>query len=175
VLGNNGSGKSTLLQIIAGYLSANEGSVEWMDNGEPIHRDFIYRKVAICSPTIQLWDELSLSENYNLFTRFKSLPSCANATDFAAAIELNHHLNKPLKSFSSGMRQRVKLGLAVLSDNQLLLLDEPCSHLDSKAVHWYQTLMEKNASGRTIFIASNSDERETFLSKNQIDINRYKD
>ncbi len=73
------------------------------------------------------------------------------------------------------MRQRVKLGLAVLSDNQLLLLDEPCSHLDSKAVHWYQTLMEKNASGRTIFIASNSDERETFLSKNQIDINRYKD
>lgn len=72
------------------------------------------------------------------------------------------------------MRQRVKLGLAITSDCPLLLLDEPCSHLDADAVTWYQTLLENHAKQKTVVIASNKDERETFMCKAQLDINHYK-
>lgn len=174
ILGSNGSGKSTLIQIISGYASPSEGTISWNDNGIGIKRDHLFRRVAICSPSIQLWDELTLLENHKLFVQFKKLPGIDNAREFSRILELEKHLYKPLKSFSSGMRQRVKLGLAILCDSPLLLLDEPCSHLDSKAVDWYQSILEKNASQKTVIIASNNDERETFLCASQLNINDYK-
>jgi len=174
VIGSNGSGKSTLLQIIAGYVTPSEGSITWHLNDHRINRDEVFRHVAICSPALQLWDELTLSENHSLFTQFKQLPECDSASAFAQKIELEKHIHKPLKSFSSGMRQRVKLGLAILSDSPLLLLDEPCSHMDANAVEWYQQLLRKHARERTVIVASNNDKRETFLCSEELDINLRK-
>ncbi len=174
VLGNNGSGKSTLLQLISGYASPSDGQITWNHQSQVIPRESIYRHVAICSPAIQIWDDLTLRENIDLFQQFKQLPSCNNADEFAQAVELERHVNQPLKTFSSGMKQRVKLGLAILSDADLLLLDEPCSHLDSTAVHWFQQLVEKHAKGRTMVIASNRDQRETFSCSQEVDIHEFK-
>jgi len=97
-----------------------------------------------------------------------------HSSQFAQTLQLEKHLYKPLKSFSSGMRQRVKLGLVIMSDAPLLLLDEPCSHLDANAVEWYQSLLHLNAANKTVIIASNLDERETFMCQKQFDINCYK-
>lgn len=72
------------------------------------------------------------------------------------------------------MKQRVKLGLAILSDSQVLLLDEPCSHLDAAGVAWYQTLLEKHKTNRTVVIASNNDEREIGSCSMRIDVNSFK-
>jgi ABC-type multidrug transport system ATPase subunit len=87
---------------------------------------------------------------------------------------LEKHANHSLKTYSSGMKQRVKLGLSILSDAPLLILDEPCSHLDSAAVAWFQNLLNKNSDSRLILVASNSDEREIFGCNTSIDINRYR-
>jgi ABC-type multidrug transport system ATPase subunit len=174
VLGNNGSGKSTLLQLISGYASPSDGQITWQQQSQVIPRETIYRHVAICSPAIQIWDDLTLRENIDLFQQFKKLPSFNNAEEFAQVIQLERHVNQPLKTFSSGMKQRVKLGLAILSDADLLLLDEPCSHLDSTAVHWFQQLVEKHTKGRTVVIASNRDQREIFSCSQDIDIHEFK-
>jgi len=174
ITGNNGSGKSTLLQIIAGFLSPTDGEIQWSLKQENISRDEIFRHVAICSPALQVWDDLSLEENVGLFLRFKKLPSCNSTQEFAKQIHLENNRHQPLKTYSSGMKHRVKLGLSILSDSQLLLLDEPCSHLDSSGVHWYQTLLRDYVQNRTIVIASNRDERETFICTQHIDVNSYK-
>jgi len=174
VVGNNGSGKSTLLQIIAGYLSPTRGEITWTKSEKPIPRDEVFRHVSMCSPAIQLWDELTLHENISLFLEFKNLPGCNGVVDFANTIQLEKHLTQPLKIFSSGMKQRVKLGLAILSDAPILLLDEPCSHLDHAAVEWYQNLLQNNVADRIVLVASNRDQRETFLCKQEIDVNLHK-
>jgi ABC-type multidrug transport system ATPase subunit len=83
-----------------------------------------------------------------------------NATAFAEKIELCHALDKPLSAFSSGMMQRVKLGLALLSDVPLLLLDEPTSHLDKNAVNWYHDLLISASENKTVVIATNEIEKE---------------
>jgi ABC-type multidrug transport system ATPase subunit len=103
------------------------------------------------------------------------MSSCPDYREFSHLIQLEKQLHQPLKTYSSGMKQRVKLGLSILSDAQLLILDEPCSHLDSSAVQWFQSLLTKNAANRLVVVASNSDEREIFSCNASIDINRYLD
>ncbi|MFM9004235.1 MAG: ATP-binding cassette domain-containing protein [Flavobacteriales bacterium] len=174
IIGNNGSGKSTLLQIISGFLSPSEGEIEWSLKQDTISRDELYRQVAMCSPALQLWEDLTLEENIDLFLRFKKLPDCSSTREFAEKVHLENNLYQPLKTYSSGMKQRVKLGLAMLSDSSLLLLDEPCSHLDSNGVSWFQSILKETAQNRTIVVASNRDDRETFLCSQHIDITSYK-
>ena len=174
ILGSNGSGKSTLAQIIAGYITPTQGTIAWTNNDVNIPREQVYKHVAICSPAIQLWEELTLKENVELFLQFKNMPGCADHREFSRIIQLEKHANQPLKTYSSGMKQRVKLGLSIISDAPLLILDEPCSHLDGAAVQWYQNLLENNSKNRLMIVASNSDERETFRCTKSIDINNYR-
>jgi ABC-type multidrug transport system ATPase subunit len=62
---------------------------------------------------------------------------------------------KPVKYFSSGMKQRLKLVMAIYANTPLLLLDEPCSNLDEQGIKWYRDLMKTQLGKRTILIASN--------------------
>ena len=101
VVGNNGSGKSTLLQIVSGYLSPTRGDIKWTLGDKAIARDEVFRHVSICSPAVQLWDELTLQENISLFLEFKKLPGYNTSRDFASKIQLEKNLNQPLKTFSS--------------------------------------------------------------------------
>jgi len=174
IIGGNGSGKSTLTQIISGFLSSSEGELRWTINDKPTQRDKVYEHVSLCTPVVQLWDDFTLHENIEFFLRFKALRTNLSVVDFMQMIELEKQGNRALKNFSSGMRQRVKLGLAILADTSLLILDEPCSHLDERAVQWFQQLLKSHAAGRTIFVASNKDERETFLCDSSLDVAAWK-
>jgi len=174
ILGGNGSGKSTLTQIISGFLSSSEGELSWNINGQKIARDKVHQHVTMCTPVLQLWDDFTLRENVEFFLRFKSLRNGMSASEFMRCIDLEKQEHRALKHFSSGMRQRVKLGLAIVAESSLLLLDEPCSHLDNRAVQWFQELLQTHAQGRTIFVASNKDERETFLCNSNLDVGNWK-
>ena len=72
------------------------------------------------------------------------------------------------------MRQRVKLGLAILADCPVLLLDEPCSNLDANAIAWYQTMIKEFASDKTILVCSNTVKEEYLFCTNRIEIENYK-
>jgi ABC-type multidrug transport system ATPase subunit len=172
--GAESTGKSTLAQIAAGFLSSSEGDITWKNHSDTILRDKLFAHVSMCTPLMQLWDDFTLAENFELFCRFKSTRKELSASAFAAIIGLENVKHRALKDFSSGMRQRVKLGMAILANTPLLILDEPCSHLDAGAIAWYQELLESNSDKRTILIASNNDPRELFICSQQIDITDYK-
>jgi ABC-type multidrug transport system ATPase subunit len=174
LLGSNGSGKSTLLQIISGYLTPSTGIVHWKDEQNTYSVDTIFQHVAIASPAMGLYDDFTLRENIAFFQNFKPLRNNITLKDVAERIELSKHIDKPLKHFSSGMKQRVKLGLAILSDTSLLLLDEPTSHLDANATKWYQNLLTEEVQGRSLYVASNSHEEEIFLCKERIIMEDFK-
>ena len=72
------------------------------------------------------------------------------------------------------MRQRVKLGLAVLADCPVLLLDEPCSNLDARSIEWYQNLIKEFASQKTILVCSNTVKEEYFFCDTSIEIENFK-
>lgn len=173
VTGPNGSGKSTFLKIISGFLTPTKGSISYANNNTKIGDNDIYKHVAYAAPYIDVFEEYNLKELFDFYTKFKSLKGIS-FQDFVSIIELPKVKDKTLKNFSSGMRQRVKLGLAILSETDILLLDEPTSNLDKNAIKWYQDLVTTNIKDRIVFVASNAVDEESFFCKETIDVLEYK-
>lgn len=174
ILGPNGSGKSTLLQVIGGALSPTQGSIVHRHTGRALAQEEVYRHVSIAAPYLGLYEELSLREVLEFHVRFKPLRAGLSALDVARIAYLEHAMNKPVLHFSSGMKQRLKLALAILSDTALLLLDEPASNLDAEAIEWYRTLLRAHMGDRTLVIASNRQPAEHDLCTAMIEIGNFK-
>lgn len=174
ILGSNGSGKSTLLKILSGFSSPTKGEIIFSINNKKITPDNIYKEVAYTSPYIDIFEEYNLKETFNFYTKFKSLKDNLTYQDFVSIIGLEEAQKKPLSQFSSGMKQRVKLGLAVLSNCPILLLDEPTSNLDKNAIEWYQNLVKNNIENKIVFVASNAQKAEYFFCNKSITIEEYK-
>ena len=174
ILGPNGSGKSTLLQVVAGALAPSSGTVEHLQHGTVVDPEHVYRHVSIAAPYLGLYEDLTLRETVDLHRCFKPLRQGLSVADLARIAYLEQALDKPVRNFSSGMKQRLKLALAILSDTSLLLLDEPASNLDAEAVAWYQDLLDTHLDGRTLLVCSNRQAAEHDRCDRSLDIEAYK-
>lgn len=173
ILGRNGSGKSTLLQIIAGSLTPSEGIIEIGFNGKSCDPDDVHQSLSIAAPYLELIEEFTLSEMIDFHFKFKSYLKDLNKKRLIEILDLQSSQNKALKYFSSGMKQRTKLALAIFSDTPLLLLDEPASNLDAEAISWYLDLIQRYSSDRIVIVCSNQEYEYSFC-QNQIQISDYK-
>jgi ABC-type multidrug transport system ATPase subunit len=171
ITGSNGSGKSTLLQVLCGFQPATSGNVTFSLNGNNLDQENIYKQIAYASPSLDLIEEFSLVETIKLHKNLGFLP--INTNDFLDAVQLEKHKNKALKFFSSGMRQRVKLGLCFYSNKPILFLDEPTVNFDLKAKNWYAEQLEACKRNKLIIIASN-DPLEYEMATQEISIEDYK-
>ena len=174
ILGPNGSGKSTLLQVIGGALVPTEGTIEHRLHGHTIPQEEVYRHVSIAAPYLGLYEDLSLRQAVEFHARVKPLRAGLKPADVARIAYLDQALEKPVLHFSSGMKQRLKLALAILSDTPLLLLDEPASNLDAEAIAWYRTLLQEHMSGRPLLVASNRQAAEHDLCADSVEISTFK-
>ena len=156
VLGPNGSGKSTFLKIISGHLSPSKGKIEFVSAGKNIDVDQIYKEVSIAAPYVELIEEFTLQEALTFHKKFKPFINNASVADMIALLDLEQSKDKEIKYFSSGMKQRVKLVLAICSQSRLLLLDEPTTNLDQKGIDWYLDLVQANLKDRITIVASNA-------------------
>ena len=174
ILGPNGSGKSTLLQCVAGALTLSKGTIAHELSGQVLDQERVYRHVSIAAPYLNLYEDLSLREAIDFHARFKPLRSGVDVQTLAQTAMLDQHLDKPVRNFSSGMKQRLKLALAILSDTPLLLLDEPTSNLDAAGAEWFQQLLSAHVDQRTLLVASNRQAAETALCAQAVEVERWK-
>jgi ABC-type multidrug transport system ATPase subunit len=172
LLGGNGSGKSTLLQLIAGNFLPSAGTIEYQYKQTNIPSEQIFKHLTIAAPYLELFEEFSFAELIDLQQEFK--PFQIPKQEILEVSELSHAKNKAIKYFSSGMKQRAKITLAVLADVPLLLLDEPASNLDHKSIQWYEQLINKFALHKTIIVASNKQEAEYTFCKNYLCVEDFK-
>ncbi|MFP5470592.1 MAG: ATP-binding cassette domain-containing protein [Bacteroidia bacterium] len=172
ILGGNGSGKSTLLKIISGFLSPSDGKISFSRNNEAIDINDVYKHVSYAAPYVDVYDHYTLQELINFYQKLKPLKTIN--TSFEEEFQLEGVKDKLIKNYSSGMRQRVKLGLSILSNCPLLLLDEPTSNLDDKGKQWYASMIEKYAVEKLIFVASNSQQEEYFFCQQRIEVEKFK-
>ncbi|WP_439881728.1 ABC transporter ATP-binding protein [Pontibacter sp. MBLB2868] len=162
VLGHNGSGKSTLLTIVAGHNLYSEGEILYTEDNKTIAPDEAYRYLSLTAPYLELVEEFTLLEMIDFHTRFKPLRNNLPNSDLIERMGLQRSRNKYVKDFSSGMKQRLKLGLAIYSDTPLLLLDEPTTNLDQEGVAWYQEHVDQNKTGRLVIVGSNIEHEYAF-------------
>lgn len=174
ILGPNGSGKSTLLQVLSSAIVLNEGSADFYLEDQKIDIEEVYKNISLSAPYLELIEEFTLQEIISFHFKFKRIVHGLSQKDVIQISGLEKEANKVIRFFSSGMKQRLKLTLAILSDTSLLLLDEPCSNLDSNVVEWYQKMIQDYAMTRTIVVASNNQTEEFFFCDNKISIDRFK-
>lgn len=174
ILGSNGSGKSTLLQVIAGNLTNSEGTIAYTSGRQSIDTENIFTQLSYCAPYLELYDEFTLTEAIEFQAKFKPFQKGLNTNQIIELTQLEKSKDKQLKYYSSGMKQRVRLALAVLANTPLLLLDEPASNLDKKAIAWYQDLIKDFSKERLIIVASNQQEQEYPFCDKQLNIEDYK-
>lgn len=157
LLGSNGSGKSTLMKILSGHLSSSAGKITFLVNDKKQDEDNIYKHISYAAPYIELIEELTLTEMIQFHTKFKPLSKKLKVNDLIDILAFDKSRNKEIRYFSSGMKQRLKLVLAICADSPILLLDEPTTNLDAQGVTWYRDLISRftEGSNRLTIVASN--------------------
>lgn len=172
-VGPNGSGKSTLLQLLTGITPVTEGTITYQQGGKNIDVEVWYKHLVVAAPYLELIEEFTLRELIDFHKKFKPLKNGMSSADFEDFIQLSYARDKVVRHFSSGMKQRVKLGLAFLSDVPVIFLDEPTTNLDVNGIKWYLDHVIESTKNQLVLLGSNVKQEYEFCN-NIISVSAFK-
>lgn len=173
ITGPNGSGKSTLLQAIGGAILLNEGDAQYSMNNVQCQTEKLYQHVSFCAPYLEVIEEMTVKEFLAFHQGFKPFLPGITTESIIHAVGLEKAVNKQIRYYSSGMKQRVKLAQCFFSDTAVVLLDEPCTNLDAAGIKLYHSLIEQYCKDRLVLVSSNDDVEFGFC-KEKINVSDYK-
>jgi ABC-2 type transport system ATP-binding protein len=155
LLGPNGAGKSTLINMMAGFLGPSAGTVTL--DGRPLVRDpEIYRDIGLVPEREEMYDAISGWSFVLANARLHKLPDPeAAAARAIATVEMADAQERDIRTYSKGMKQRIKMATAIVHDPTVLLLDEPFNGMDPRQrMHLMDLLHVLGDQGRTILFSS---------------------
>jgi ABC-2 type transport system ATP-binding protein len=155
LLGPNGAGKTTMMRVIAGLQIPSQGSVSILGVDPRVDPD-IYRRIALVPEDEAVYGHLTASEFVTLAARLSDVDSVASRVrDAIGSVEMADASDRKLEGFSKGMRQRIKVAAALVSDPQILLLDEPLNGADPVQRARLITLFRRlGDEGKTVLVSS---------------------
>jgi ABC-type multidrug transport system ATPase subunit len=151
----------------------NEGNIQCSTLNAQCSIEELYKSVSICAPYLELVEEMTLIEFLDFHAGFKPFLSSITSEKIISILGLENAVNKQIRNYSSGMRQRVKLAQSVFSDVPAVLLDEPCTNLDAAGIQLYHDLINEYCKNRMVVVSSN-DEVEYRFCNEKLNINDYK-
>jgi ABC-type multidrug transport system ATPase subunit len=168
ITGPNGTGKSTLLQCIAGAIHLSEGSLSYHSVSKEattqLAEEDFFKQIAISAPYLELIEEMTAVEFLSFHQHFKPFLSGISISQILQAVSLDKAINKQIRYFSSGMKQRLKLAQAFYTDVPVILLDEPCANLDTDGYEMYKNLCTGPGENRLTLVGSNDAQETVFCS-----------
>ena len=174
ISGPNGSGKSTLVKIIAGIIGASKGKIIHTYNDKILNEDNLHNHLGFVSPYLVLYEEFSTLENLKLFADIRGVDFNNQRVEYL----LNKFLllkrkDDLLKTYSSGMKQRVKFIFALMHSPQLLIFDEPTSNLDEEGKSSVYEIVKEESKNNIVIIASN-EKNDLELCDEIVYLEKYK-
>ena len=158
-LGPNGSGKSTTQKILTGILKGHGGEVSLFEKDlRTAQTQEFFQQIGVLFEFPYLYANLSAVDNLNYFASFYPKEQLRDVKELLEELEFKKDfLNKPVSSYSKGMRQRVSMARALISNPKLLFLDEPTSGLDpAGAVLFRKIIEEERQKGTTVFLTTHN-------------------
>jgi ABC-2 type transport system ATP-binding protein len=155
LLGPNGAGKTTLLRMMTGLAQVSHGSVTMF--GEPVRDNpALYGRMGVMSEHETIYPFLTGREFVRMMARLRQVPNLDDATERAIShVDMLPAADQPMRSYSRGMRQRMRLAATLVHDPQVLILDEPLNGADPRQrVHFQDLLRRLAQEGRTIVLSS---------------------
>lgn len=156
ISGPNGSGKSTLVKIIAGLLTPSKGSIVHKNSDQVITLEKLHNYIGFVSPYLVMYEEFSAWENLIYYAKIRGILLDRDLVkDLLNQFLLYNRRDDLVKTYSSGMKQRMKFVFALIHKPQLLILDEPTSNLDEEGKSSAYDLIKAKAEKSIVIIASN--------------------
>ncbi len=155
LLGPNGAGKTTLLRLICGLASPSEGTVTVL--GENLRRNpDAYRQLSLVPEEDAVYPQMTARQYIEYGARLSGLTNVADrAADALRVVDLSGPADRTLGGFSKGMRQRAKVAAALVTDPQILILDEPLNGTDPvQRAHLIEVFRRLAADGKTVIVSS---------------------
>ncbi|MGB6033307.1 MAG: ABC transporter ATP-binding protein [Bacteroidota bacterium] len=154
ITGRNGSGKSTLVKMLCGLLTPTAGTIHFGGKGGgEVDR---LASVGMVSPYLQMYDEFSAEENLTLSLSIRGLtPDRERAEEMLEKVGLHARRKDPVRTYSSGMKQRVKYAFALIHGPSILMLDEPTANLDAQGIAMVRRIMEEQRRTGILAVATN--------------------
>ena len=165
VVGNNGSGKTTLLKIVAGIINSDTGEINLNEN---IKLDFLGHENM-------LYQNFSISENIDFFSNISGFRiSSESQNEIEKALGLKNISGKKISELSYGQRKKASMLRSLMSDPELLILDEPFTNLDSDSTDSFISILKTlKQSGKSIIISSNRKDIVGSVSDNLLNMDDY--
>jgi heme exporter protein A len=174
ISGPNGSGKSTLVKILAGIIGANKGKVKHSINDKEIIEENIHNHIGFVSPYLVLYEEFSAEENLMMFAKIRGVEYDKQRVDYLfEKFLLLKRKDDFVKTYSSGMKQRLKFIFALMHSPQLIILDEPTSNLDDEGKNSVYEIVREEGKKNIVLIASN-EKNDLELCSETIFLENYK-
>lgn len=173
IVGPNGAGKSSFLKIISGFSTPTGGEISYHGSFGTKKQEQIFNHVSFCAPYIDLIEEMTVQEIIEFQHKLQPFQDLEMVQQEVKSFPFPGILQKHILELSSGMKQRLKLALSILSPAEILLMDEPGSNLDDRANEWWKQLLAQHCNNRVILIASN-DSSDLVMIHEKLDINSFK-
>ncbi|MEK6757277.1 MAG: ABC transporter ATP-binding protein [Bacteroidota bacterium] len=175
ITGKNGSGKSTLVKILCGVLSATAGTVQYAIAGKNLSTEHARNRLGLVSPYLQLYDEFSALENLQLLSQIRSndFPFDERSEEALKLVGLWDRRRDFVRTYSSGMKQRLKYAFALLHRPSVLILDEPTANLDAEGVSVVKRVADEQKRSAILVVATN-DEDEAAWCRQRIHLGNDK-
>lgn len=173
ITGHNGSGKSTLLRILSGLLTPTEGEVFGMLEGHKIRSENMTRAVGFVAPYVNSYDSFTARENLEFVCRVRRIDSANNVDEVLSRVGLARFADQTVGTYSSGMKQRLRIGLALLHDPAILMFDEPGTNLDAAGRALVASVVEQQKALRRIVVLATNSEQEAALCDREISMTEF--
>lgn len=158
ITGPNGSGKSTLLKLLSGHASPTAGRITFKNNENAIPITEVFGHVTYAAPYIELIEVMTVRELLHFHHGLRPLTDLSEAEEEINGLPFRNMPDKKIEELSSGMKQRIKLILTLMTQTSIVLLDEPGTNLDESGKRWFENLLSTHIKDRIVIIASNEEE-----------------
>ncbi len=174
ISGPNGSGKSTLVKIIAGLVAPSKGKIIHKNSEVEIIPEKLHNHIGFVSPYLVLYEEFSAWENLKIFAKIRGVDfDKEKVSYYLTQFLLESRKNDLVKTYSSGMKQRLKFIFALMHSPEVLIFDEPTSNLDEEGKKVVYKIIEEESRISIIIIASN-EERDLIFCQEKILLENFK-
>jgi heme exporter protein A len=156
ISGPNGSGKSTLVKIVAGLIASSSGKIIHKNSDDEIIPEKLHNHIGFVSPYLVLYEEFSAWENLKIFAQIRGiLFNEERILFYLKQFLLDTRKDDLVKTYSSGMKQRLKFIFALMHSPEVLIFDEPTSNLDEEGKKVVYDIVREEGKSRLVVIASN--------------------